>query len=103
MHSRDSRAADGMSSVSSACVELNLRLSSLARKDPRASAANSGTVIKEYPSPSRRHRDGECGKLQYQCRIIALLGDARQLAKCSAISAYVVTFSPVLRAGRSEW
>src|SRR6478736_1782316 len=49
MQSRASRAADGMSSVSSAWLEPNLLLICLARKEPNAFAANLGTVIKEHP------------------------------------------------------
>src|SRR5262245_11511788 len=51
MQSRARRAADGTSSVSSACVEPNLLLNSLARKEASASAANSGTVIKDALAP----------------------------------------------------
>jgi hypothetical protein len=38
-----------MTSVKFAFVEPNLRLMLLVRKDPKASAANPGTVIIEFP------------------------------------------------------
>jgi hypothetical protein len=43
------RAIDGISSAKCAWVEPKLRFKCSARKDPKASADNSGTVIKEYP------------------------------------------------------
>jgi hypothetical protein len=44
-----------------------LRFNCSARNDPRASADNSGTVIKESPSAtSNWYRDGECDNLQYR-------------------------------------
>src|SRR5271163_2875071 len=49
MHSSESRATEGISSVRSACVEANLRLKWSWRYDPSASAANSGTVIEWRP------------------------------------------------------
>src|SRR6476620_4048413 len=45
MHSSASRAMDGTSSANCACEASNRRLISEARKEPKASAANSGTVI----------------------------------------------------------
>src|SRR6516165_2865387 len=54
MHSRASRAADGMSLVSSGSLEPNLALNFLFRKEPNAFAANLGTVIKELPPPLSR-------------------------------------------------
>src|ERR1700677_2717800 len=45
MHSSARRAVDEISSVSPSSVDPNRRLKCVDRKDPSASAANSGTVI----------------------------------------------------------
>ena len=42
---RARRAADGINSVRFACLDPNPRLMCGDKKDPKASAANSGTVI----------------------------------------------------------
>jgi hypothetical protein len=61
------RAIDGINSAKCAWVEPKSRCKCSERNDPRASADNSGTVIKEQPSaPSSSHRDGECRNLQYR-------------------------------------
>src|SRR5262249_25625499 len=53
MLSRASLAADGMNSVKPTSVDPNLRFKCLARWDPRAFAASSGTVNKCTPSRVR--------------------------------------------------
>ena len=50
MHSSASRATDGISSVKRACDDPKLRFMSVARNEPKASAANSGTVIIGRPA-----------------------------------------------------
>src|SRR4029079_1622301 len=45
MQSRTSLAAEGIASINTASVAPNLRSMCSARKEPRASAASSGTVI----------------------------------------------------------
>src|SRR6516225_5100366 len=49
MHSRASLAAIGINSVKSALLAPKRRVMLSARKDPKASAASSGTVIRASP------------------------------------------------------
>src|SRR5271157_2692946 len=49
MQSRVSLAAKGISSDNAASVDPKRRVISSARKDPNASAASSGTVIRAHP------------------------------------------------------
>src|SRR5262245_35708911 len=55
MHSRARRAADSRSPIRFACVDPNLRRICVVRKDPNASAANSGTVIMQFPNLERQN------------------------------------------------
>src|SRR5450759_1684060 len=50
MHSRASRAMDGIKSVKRACEEPNARFMSEDKNEPNASAARSGTVIMILPN-----------------------------------------------------
>src|SRR5262245_32060058 len=51
MHSSARRATDGTTSVRRACDEPNRCFISVARNEPRASAASSGTVIMDVFQP----------------------------------------------------
>src|SRR5262249_48465316 len=80
MQSRASLAADGMNSVKPTSVDPNLRFKCLARWDPRAFAASSGTVNKRTPSRLRnqlKHDSRRLGCLSPGYRLKAIRGVQR--------------------------
>src|SRR6516165_5550718 len=70
MHSRASLAAKGINSVKPTSVDPKRRVMSSARKDPKSSAASSGTVITASPSTTGHFQisfstlDGAVGALE---------------------------------------
>src|SRR5690242_455405 len=93
MHSRAMRAIDGINSAKWAWVEPKFWFKCSDRNEPRASADNSGTVIKEHPSaPYDRHRDRQCPNLQHRCKPT----DARRRG---FVSGNLKSFGPAQRLG----
>src|SRR5262249_7430899 len=85
MQSRASLAADGMNSVKPTSVDPNLRFKCLARWDPRAFAASSGTVNKCTPSRVRNQLNQDSrtlGCLSPGYRFKAIRGVQRLSRQC---------------------